>query len=391
MPDPAAMQAIDQELEMSSVAPPSLSDVMSDLEPTAEEAEQLQAIEKMALKDVLHISACPSILMRMSATIIIAQLCSSEEGRRSICQMVPDPVPRLIGLIKDPHEGLRAHGYSALANLCEEEGAAVRLAEAGAGLHTMSAILDVVRRKSRMPEGCSKLLVNMTRVDFGRKAVLSGATADGDSEGGVGALSQNINDLVDAFEASREKPGDPLAWLALFFENIAREKEGADLLCNSNNGGFLLARIARGLAGSNTDRQIGAAGAIKNCCFYPENHERISEHLEVAALLALPLVGPADSYDEDDKDGMYAGLARKCRMGSKVSESAELRFMLYEALLLLTRTQVGRTLLRNAKVYPVLREVHKFENSFQIPIDEHIEALEIIVEQTVLLDEPDVD
>jgi succinylglutamate desuccinylase len=78
-------------------------------------------------------------------------------------------------------------------------------------------------------------------------------------------------------------------------------------------------------------------------------------------------------------------------MGSKVSESAELRFMLYEALLLLTRTQVGRTLLRNAKVYPVLREVHKFENSFQIPIDEHIEALEIIVEQTVLLDEPDVD
>merc|ERR1719183_997534 len=129
MPDPAAMQAIDEELEMSSVAPPSLSDVMSDLEPTAEEAEQLQAIEKMALKDVLHISACPSILMRMSATIIIAQLCSSEEGRRSICQMVPDPVPRLIGLIKDPHEGLRAHGYSALANLCEEEEAAVRLAE----------------------------------------------------------------------------------------------------------------------------------------------------------------------------------------------------------------------------------------------------------------------
>ena len=35
--------------------------------------------------------------------------------------------------------------------------------------------------------------------------------------------------------------------------------------------------------------------------------------------------------------------------------------------------------------------MHKYENSFQVPIDEHIEALEIIVEQTVLLDEPDVD
>ena len=39
----------------------------------------------------------------------------------------------------------------------------------------------------------------------------------------------------------------------------------------------------------------------------------------------------------------------------------------------------------------VLREVHKFENNYQIPIDDHIEALEIIVEQTMLLDEPDVD
>jgi hypothetical protein len=303
----SALAAIDEELECTNVAPPSLEEVVGDVQPTAEETEVLKDIEKMALKDLLHISACPSILMRMSATIIIAQLCSSEDGRRGIVQMKPDPIPRLLGLIKDPHEGLRAHGYSALANLCEEEEAAVRLAEAGAGLKTMAAILDVVKRKSRMPEGCPKLLVNMTRVDLGRKAVLSGKASDDEDGDGSCALGQNINDLVDAFEASREKPGDPLAWLALFFENIAREKDGAELLCNLHSGkhGFLLLRIARGLAGSNPDRQLGAAGAIKNCCFYPENHERISEHLEVAALLALPLVGPADGYDEEDKDGMY--------------------------------------------------------------------------------------
>ena len=109
----------------------------------------------------------------------------------------------------------------------------------------MAQILDVVKRKSRMPEGCPKLLVNMTRVDLGRKAVLSG----GDST--TGALAGYINELVDAFELSREKPGDPLAWLALFFENIAQEKEGAKLLCNLHSGrhGFLLLRVAKGLAG----------------------------------------------------------------------------------------------------------------------------------------------
>jgi hypothetical protein len=298
----AAMTAIDEELECTNEAPPSLEEVVGDIEPTADEVEVLKDIEKMALKDLLHISACPSILMRMSATICIAGLCSSADGRRGICQMKPDPIPRLIGLIEDEHAGLRAHGFSALANLCEEEEAAVRLAEQGAGLKTMAQILDVVKNRGRMPEGCPKLLVNMTRVDLGRKAML-----EGKDETGVGSLREHINDLVDAFEASREKPGDPLAWLALFFENMSQEKDGAKLLCNlhSGNHGFLLLRIAKGLAGSHHDRQLGAAGAIKNCCFYPEMHEHIIKHAEVAALLVLPLVGPPDGYDDEDKEGMY--------------------------------------------------------------------------------------
>ena len=74
---------------------------------------------------------------------------------------------------------------------------------------------------------------------------------------------------------------------------MSQEKDGAKLLCNlhSGNHGFLLLRIAKGLAGNNQDRQLGAAGAVKNCAFYPEMHEHIVKHPEVAALLVLPLVG----------------------------------------------------------------------------------------------------
>jgi len=304
------MNSIDEELECKNEAPPSLEEVVGDVEPTVEEVEALKDLEKMALKDLLHISGCPSILMRMSATICIAGLCSSENGRKGICQMKPDAIPRLIGLTEDEHEGLRAHGFSALANLCENEEAAVRLAEQGVGLKTMGQILDVVKRKSRMPEGCPKLLVNMTRVDLGRKAVLEGL-----SDGATGPLSRHITDLVDAFEASREKPGDPLAWLALFFENISQEREGAKLLCNLHSGkhGFLLLRVAKGLAGTNSDRQLGAAGAVKNCCFYPEMHEHIVQHDEMAALMVLPLVGPSDGYDDEDKDDMYPVCIYVCK------------------------------------------------------------------------------
>ena len=47
------------------------------------------------------------------------------------------------------------------------------------------------------------------------------------------------------------------------------------------------------------------------------------------------------------------GLAMKCRVGGTPAKSDELRKNLYEAILLLTRTRIGREFLRGAKVYPV--------------------------------------
>ena len=35
----------------------------------------------------------------------------------------------------------------------------------------------------------------------------------------------------------------------------------------------------------------------------------------------------------------------------------------------------------------MIREVHKFEEAFEIPDEDHIEMIERIVEQTMLLDE----
>jgi len=151
--------------------------------------------------------------------------------------------------------------------------------------------------------------------------------------------------LVEAFEASKALPGDPLGPLALFFENICQEPAGATIFCEPEDG-FILNIVAKGLADINKDRQLGAAGAIKNCSFHKEWHEEIAKHREVAALLALPLVGEPDGYDEEDKEGMYPGLASKCRLGGTIVESDEVRKMIYEALMQLCRTRTGREYLR---------------------------------------------
>ena len=161
--------------------------------------------------------------------------------------------------------------------------------------------------------------------------------------------------LINEYENSRKLIGDPLASLGFFFENMAQEVQGASILCNDED--FLLLRLMKDLAGAHPDRMLGAAGAMKNCCFHSELHATIASHRDLAALLCLNLVGSSETFDDDDREGMQTGLAAKCRVGGKVSESGELRKTIYEAMKLLTRSRVGRDYLRGEKIYPVIREV----------------------------------
>lgn len=93
---------------------------------------------------------------------------------------------------------------------------------------------------------------------------------------------------------------------------------------------------------------------MQNCCFERTVHDLIAGHPEIAALLCLPLVGDRDGFDDDDLLEMPSGLARKCRIGSTVSDNRDLRFTIYEAFLLLCRSRAGREYLRQNKVHLML-------------------------------------
>ncbi len=88
------------------------------------------------------------------------------------------------------------------------------------------------------------------------------------------------------------------------------------MLCNEQHG-FMLLNIARQIVSTSEERQIGAAAAVKNCCFERLVHPEIAQYPELAALLCLPLVGDRETFDDDDLKDMPSGLARKCRIGGK--------------------------------------------------------------------------
>ncbi|KAJ1477513.1 hypothetical protein T484DRAFT_1963201 [Baffinella frigidus] len=351
---------------------------------TEEETLVLSKLEEMALEELMRMLEHKSAIVRSGAMAVVAGLSVTTQGRMAIIAQEPDIIPILVEKIGGQSIAVEAAASMALVNLAEDEAAAKRVVKAGAGQKAMERILTCGADQGSVRETAAKLLVNVSRIAEGRRA-LAGYVADGSAE----IQRKLLTLLVTEYENSRRIGGDHLASLAFFFENMAQEVTGALVLCNEED--FLLGRIVKDLAGNNGDRKLGAAGTMKNCCFHQELHSAMASHRDLAALLCLNLVGTSDEFDDEDREGMFAGLATKCRMGGKVTESAELRKTIYEALRMLTRSRIGREYLRQEKIYPVLREVHKFEESFEVPDEDLIELLELVVEAVMLIDEPEVD
>ena len=107
-------------------------------------------------------------------------------------------------------------------------------------------------------------------------------------------------------------------------------------------------------------RRGGVIGCIRNCCFNEGDHEwLLSDEVNILPHILLPLVGP-EELDDDDMDGMPDELTYQ-PPDKKREEDPDLRGFLVEALMQLLALRYGRTQLRDQKVYPILREYHKWE------------------------------
>lgn len=174
--------------------------------------------------------------------------------------------------------------------------------------------------------------------------------------------------------APAEGKFDPLESAAMIFGNISQTSVGREFLLEED--GFVLRQMVPWLLQTNRSRRLGVAMAFRNCALDESTHEFLLNDLHAVLLLVEPFIDPSHLPPADDflkaPAATKAFLVNSERQHSEVE--SEVRQPLAEALLLLCRTITGRDAIRQAQIYPFLREAHSAE---------HVEAIQTTIEEVV--------
>ncbi|KAF0555779.1 eukaryotic protein [Gigaspora margarita] len=196
---------------------------------------------------------------------------------------------------------------------------------------------------------------------------------------GLSNSTKAIDQLVDVFVRGLDRVYNKEAeyhFLASVFANVTMLPQGREyfLTTASYDDVTPLSKLIVFTEHPNIIRRGGVISCLKNCCFAIEHHlDMLSpSKINVLPYILLPLCGP-EEFDLDDMEGMPEDI-QLLPSDKKREPDAYLRQTLLESIVLLTTTRQGRMILRQKKVYPVIRQMHLVESD---------EKVSIVVEQVV--------
>ncbi|KAF0714310.1 hypothetical protein AaE_011604 [Aphanomyces astaci] len=111
---------------------------------------------------------------------------------------------------------------------------------------------------------------------------------------------------------------------------------------------------------ANVIRRRGIIQAIRNLCFDSDNHFFLYDTLDIVVHLQRRLAGP-EPLEDADKVGMSSSVLAVLGPKKKRETDAQVRKDIVECLLLLCSSRNGRNILRQKKVYPIIRNAHLVE------------------------------
>ncbi|XP_053797350.1 protein HGH1 homolog [Vidua chalybeata] len=173
------------------------------------------------------------------------------------------------------------------------------------------------------------------------------------------ALGPAAEALLRALSAAR-----PPAELGPLLCNLSRAGEARSALLEPS-GRVLRRLLALVRCPDSAVMRRGVVGALRNCCFQHENHERLlSAEVDALPFLLLPLAGP-EELPEEEMEQLPVDL-QYLPPEHRREEEPEIRKMLLETLMLLAATKPGRLHLRSRGSYLVLRELHAWEKDPEV-------------------------
>lgn len=173
------------------------------------------------------------------------------------------------------------------------------------------------------------------------------------------AMDQLMDCFVKGAEGTLNKDAD-FDYLAYFFADVSKFDEGRAYFTTKQDydGVVPITKLLVFTEHKSAIRRKGVASTIKNVAFDVPYHPTLFSESDVNILpyLLLPLAGPEELPIEETAD-MLPDLQLLPPDKERDSDNDVLTTHL-ETLLLLNSTREGRDMMREVKVYPIIRECH---------------------------------
>lgn len=173
------------------------------------------------------------------------------------------------------------------------------------------------------------------------------------------AIDQLLDLFVKGADGTYNKAAD-FDYLSYLFADLAKHEEGRQYFLTKQeyDGVVPLTKLIVFTEHKSDIRRKGVASTIKNVAFEIDSHSEMMSEDEINALpyLLLPITGN-EEYDEEDTMGMLPDLQLLPPDKRRDPDHTIIQTHV-ETLMLLTTTRLGRDILREIKVYPIIRETH---------------------------------
>jgi hypothetical protein len=204
------------------------------------------------------------------------------------------------------------------------------------------------------------LLANLAKSDSIKRILTIERAVPKDLSTSKNAMDQLMDCFVKGAEGTYNKKAD-YDYLSYFFADIAKHPEGRTYFVTPQKHDsdiIPLTKLTVFTEHKSIIRRRGVASTIKNVCFDVESHTKLmaTDEVNILPYIILPIMG-SEEYDDEDTDGMLDDLQLLPPDKQREPDFEILKTHL-ETILLLTTTRAGRDLLRQIKVYPILRETH---------------------------------
>lgn len=285
-------------------------------------------------------------------------------------------IRKLLLLCADPENSRLA--LSALVNISEDEQASNTMIRASAVERATNALLDSEQRRySSLYAG---LLSNLTRFPSGVNALV------GKGKGSTAAVAA-VNTLLKLVVELEKIPNvlwmanacsTPEGRAALLIRN--NDGENANVANGSNHDRQPLTRLLKLLSSTSESTRLAAASALRNCSMAEDCHDILVRRTNAIGVCLSRLVTTTNPlpiskvpHAPHEVKEIIAGLAKP-----NPEPLVEIRILLVEALLLLCKSSMGRSVLRENDAFFVLEEWEKQEKDEQIR-----EAIDSIMDRIV--------